>query len=609
MINKDKLEKISKLIRYFILISTTKAGSGHPSSSLSAVELMSTLFFGGFFKFKINDIKYINNDRLIFSKGHASPLMYSLWAAAGAVSEEELLTLRKFESRLEGHPTPDFPYAEAATGSLGQGLSIGLGMALNAKYIDKLPYYTYVLLGDSEMTEGSQWEAIQIAVHYKLDNLIGIIDVNRLGQRGETIYGWDIKAYEKRISSFGWETITVDGHNIKEIADAYEYALSINGRPTMIIAKTIKGKGVSLLEDKDGWHGKAISEDQMDTALKELGNVDKNIRGKFLNPEQVNIPEEGIEEYDKIPMESGKIATRKAYGNTLVNIFSKYPQIVVLDAEVGNSTFSEIFKKRFPQRFFEMYIAEQNMVGTALGLSLRGKIPFISSFAAFLTRAFDQIRMSQYSKSNIKFVGSHSGVSIGEDGASQMGLEDIAMFRTLLECVVLYPSDGISTEKLVEKAAKHFGNVYIRTTRMDTPIIYSNEDDFIIGGSKVVKESDNDMVTICAAGVTLHEALKAYEKLKKENILVRVIDVYSIKPIDKDSIRKAQKETKAILTVEDHYAEGGIGEAVKSVASEKSPVYILAVRKMPRSGKPYELLNYEEISYEAIIKKVKEIIK
>ena len=609
MINNDKIEKISKLIRYFILISTTKAGSGHPSSSLSAVELMSTLFFGGFFKFKINDIKYINNDRLIFSKGHASPLMYSLWAAAGAVSEEELLTLRKFESRLEGHPTPDFPYAEAATGSLGQGLSIGLGMALNAKYIDKLPYYTYVLLGDSEMTEGSQWEAIQIAAYYKLDNLIGIIDVNRLGQRGETIYGWDIKAYEKRISSFGWETITVDGHNIKEIADAYEYALSINGRPTMIIAKTIKGKGVSLLEDKDGWHGKAISEEQMDTALKELGDIDKNMRGEILNPEEVNIPEEGIEEYDKIPMESGKIATRKAYGNTLVNIFSKYPQIVVLDAEVSNSTFSEIFKKRFPQRFFEMYIAEQNMVGTALGLSLRGKIPFISSFAAFLTRAFDQIRMSQYSKSNIKFVGSHSGVSIGEDGASQMGLEDIAMFRTLLECVVLYPADGTSTEKLVEKAATHFGNVYIRTTRMDTPIIYSNEDDFIIGGSKVVKESNNDVVTICAAGVTLHEALKAYEKLKKENILVRVIDVYSIKPIDKDSIRKAQKETKAILTVEDHYAEGGIGEAVKSVATEKSPVYILAVRKMPRSGKPYELLNYEEISYEAIIKKVKEIIR
>lgn len=609
MINIDKLEKISKLIRYFILISTTRAGSGHPSSSLSAVELMSTLFFGGFFKFKINHIEYINNDRLIFSKGHASPLMYSLWAAAGAVSEEELLTMRKFGSRLEGHPTPNFPYVEAATGSLGQGLSIGLGMALNAKYIDKLPYHTYVLLGDGEMTEGSQWEAIQIAAHYKLDNLIGIIDVNRLGQRGETMYGWDIKAYKKRISSFGWETIAVDGHNIKEIADAYENALSVKGKPTMIIAKTIKGKGVNLLEDKNGWHGKAISKGQMDTALKELGNVDKNIRGEILNPEQVNLPEEGIEEYDKIPMMSGKISTRKAYGNTLVNIFSKYPQIVVLDAEVSNSTFSEIFKKRYPQRFFEMYIAEQNMVGTALGLSLRGKIPFISSFSAFLTRAFDQIRMSQYSKSNIKFVGSHSGVSIGEDGSSQMGLEDIAMFRTLLGCVVLYPADGISTEKLVEKAAAHFGNVYIRTTRMDTPIIYSNEDDFKIGGSKVVKESDNDVVTICAAGITLHEALKAYEELKKENIVVRVIDVYSIKPIDKDSIRKAQKETKALLTVEDHYANGGMGEAVKSAASEKSPVYILAVRKMPRSGKPYELLNYEEISSEAIIKKVKEIIR
>ena len=609
MINIDKIEKISKLIRYFILISTTRAGSGHPSSSLSAVELMSTLFFEGFFKFKINHIEYMNNDRLIFSKGHASPLMYSLWAAAGAVSEEELLTMRKFGSRLEGHPTPNFPYVEAATGSLGQGLSIGLGMALNAKYIDKLPYYTYVLLGDSEMTEGSQWEAIQIAAHYKLDNLVGIIDVNRLGQRGETIYGWDIKAYEKRISSFGWETITVDGHNIKEIADAYENALSVKGKPTMIIAKTIKGKGVNLLEDKNDWHGKAISKAQMDTALKELGNVDKKIRGEILNPEQVNIPEEGIEEYDKIPMEIDKIATRKAYGNTLVNIFSKYPQIVVLDAEVGNSTFSEIFKKRFPQRFFEMYIAEQNMVGTALGLSLRGKIPFISSFSAFLTRAFDQIRMSQYSNSNIKFVGSHAGVSIGEDGASQMGLEDIAMFRTLLVSVVLYPSDGISTEKLVEKAAAHFGNVYIRTTRMDTPIIYSKEDDFKIGGSKVLKESKSDVVTVCAAGITLHEALKAYEKLKKENIAIRVIDVYSIKPIDKDSIIKAQKETKAIITVEDHFAEGGIGDAVKSAASESGPVYILAVKKMPRSGKPYELLDYEEISSEAIIKKVKEIIR
>ena len=608
MIDKDKLEKLSKLIRYFILISTTKAGSGHPSSSLSAVELMSTLLFGGFFRFRINDVKYVNNDRLIFSKGHASPLMYSLWAAAGALSEEEILTLREFGSRLEGHPTPNFPYAEASTGSLGQGLPIGLGMALNAKYIDKLPYYTYVLLGDSEMTEGSQWEAIQIAVHYKLDNLIGVLDVNRLGQRGETMYGWDIKAYRDRISSFGWETITIEGHNIKEIGDAYKYALTVKGRPTMIIAKTIKGKGVSQLENRNGWHGKAISKDQLDAVLNELGNIDKNTRGDIMEPEQINIPEEKIKEYDRIPMAGSKIATRKAYGNALVNIFSKYPRIVVLDAEVSNSTFSEIFEGQFPQRFFEMYVAEQNMIGTAIGLSLRGKIPFVSTFAAFLTRAFDQIRMSQYSASNIKFIGSHSGVSIGEDGPSQMGLEDIAMFRTLMDSVVLYPSDGISTEKLVEKAAGHFGNVYIRTTRMETPVIYNNEDIFKIGGSKTIKQSQDDVVTVCAAGITLHEALKAYEELKKENIMIRVIDVYSIKPIDQDSIIKAQKETRAILTVEDHYAEGGLGEAIKSAASEKSPVYILAVRKMPRSGKPDELLDYEEISSKAIINKVKEII-
>jgi transketolase len=609
MVNKDKLEKLSKLIRYLILVSTTKAGSGHPSSSLSAVELMSTLFFGGFFKFRVNDIKYVNNDRLIFSKGHASPLIYSLWTAAGAISNEEILTLREFGSKLEGHPTPSFPYAEAATGSLGQGLSIGLGMALNAKYIDKVPYYTYVLLGDSEMAEGSQWEAIQIAAHYKLDNLIGIIDVNRLGQRGETMYGWDIESYKGMMSSFGWETITIDGHNIEEIENAYKHALSVKGRPTMIIAKTIKGKGVSLLENKNGWHGKAITEDQLDIALNELGDIDKNIRGEILEPEQVNMPEEEVEKYNKIPIGGDKIATRKAYGNTLVNIFSKYPNMVVLDAEVSNSTFSDIFEKQFPQRFFEMYVAEQNMIGTAIGLSIRGKIPFVSTFAAFLARAFDQIRMSQYSKSNIKFVGSHSGVSIGEDGPSQMGLEDIAMFRTLLGSVVLYPSDGISTEKLVEEAAKYFGNVYIRTTRMETPIIYSSEDIFKIGGSKIVKESKDDVITVCAAGITLHETLKAYEELKKENILIRVIDIYSIKPLDKDSIRKAQKETKAMITVEDHYAEGGLGEAVKSVASEKSPVYILAVRKMPRSGKPGELLDYEEISSKAIISKVKEILR
>ena len=609
MINKEEIEKISKLIRYYILTSTTKAGSGHPSSSLSAVELAVTLLFGGFFRFRIDDVNYINNDRLVFSKGHASPLLYSLWVAAGVVSGEEMLTLRKFSSRLEGHPTSNFKYAEAATGSLGQGLSIGLGMALNAKYIDKMQYKTFVLLGDSEMTEGSQWEAIQIAAHYKLDNFIGIIDVNRLGQSKETMYGSSIEAYKERISSFGWETFTIDGHNIEEIADAYKHSITVKDKPSMIIARTVKGKGVSMLEDKSGWHGKAISEEQMNTALKELGEIDKNIRGEISKPDNADIYKTEIKKSDRINIEGDKISTRRAYGNALVNIFTKFPQMVVLDAEVSNSTYSEIFGKQYPERFFEMYIAEQNMIGAALGLSLRGKIPFVSTFASFLTRAFDQIRMSQYSKSNIKFIGSHVGVSIGEDGPSQMGLEDIAMFRTLLDSVVLYPSDGISTEKLVEKAAGHYGNVYIRTTRMDTPVIYNDKDSFEIGGSKIVKESENDAVTVCAAGVTLHEALKAYEELRQENIFLRVIDLYSIKPIDRSTILKAQEETKAIITVEDHFAEGGLGEAVKSVASENSPVYILAVRKMPRSGKPFELLDFEEISSKAIAKKVKDIIR
>lgn len=609
MKEKNNLEELSKLIRYFILISTTQAGSGHPSSSLSAVELMATLFFGGFFKFRIDDISYPGNDRLIFSKGHASPLLYSLWAAADVIGEEEILTLRKFGSRLEGHPTPLFPYAEVSTGSLGQGLSIGLGEALNAKYIDKVPYHTYVLLGDSEMTEGSQWEAIQVAAHYKLDNLTGILDVNRLGQRGETIYGWDLEAYKKRISSFGWETIIIDGHNFKEISDAYRHALKIKGKPAMIIAKTIKGKGVSILENKNGWHGKALPEDKLEEAIGELGTIDKSIRGNPAEPEQVNIKKDITKNREEILISGESMSTRKAYGISLANLFDKFPSMVVLDAEVSNSTYSEIFREKFPERFFEMYVAEQNMIGAAIGLSLRGKIPFVSTFAAFLTRAFDQIRMSGYSDTNIKFAGSHSGVSIGEDGASQMGLEDIAMFRAQPDSVVLYPSDAVSTAKLVEEAARHRGNVYIRTTRMDTPVIYSKSDSFKIGGSKTIKESKDDRVAICAAGITLHEALKAYRELKKENIQVRVIDVYSIKPLDTESILKAQQETEAIITVEDHYREGGLGEAIKSEASGKTPVYILAVKKMPRSGKPYELLDYEGISGRAIINKVKEIIK
>lgn len=612
-ITTKKISEIAKLIRYFTLISTTKAGSGHPTSSLSATDLMAVLLFGGFFRFDLDNPDYHNNDRLIFSKGHASPLFYALYAAAGKVSEEELLSLRQLGSRLEGHPTMSFPYTESATGSLGQGLSIGVGMALNAKYVDKLPYRTYLLLGDSEMTEGSQWEAIQIAVHYKLDNLIGILDVNRLGQRGETMYGHNLRAYQKRIESFGWEVFTIDGHSIPKIISAYQRALQTKKKPIMIIAKTIKGKGVAFLENKDGWHGKALKPDELDKALKELGKVDQKLRRKINKPQKVQSTEFKAQSRGvkfKIDYKRGEMmATRKAYGNALVRLYPKYPEMVVLDAEVSNSTFSETFQKAYPDRFFEMFIAEQNMVGTALGFSRRGKIPFASTFAAFWTRAFDQIRMSQYSEANIKFVGSHAGVSIGEDGASQMGLEDIAMFRTILGSVVLYPCDAVSTEKLTEEAAKHKGIVYIRTTRKDTPIVYDPSEEFLIGGSKILRESKHDAVTVAAAGITIFEALAAYDELKKTGILIRVLDLYSIKPMDTETLQKAAKETKAIITVEDHFAQGGIGEAVAGALSENGViVHSLAVRKMPRSGKPEELLNYEEISQKSIVNKIKEIL-
>ena len=611
MANKEQLEKIVKFIRYLCLVSTTEAGSGHTTSSLSAADLMTGLLFGGFFRFDVERPDHPNNDRLIFSKGHASPLFYSLWAAAGKVSEEEMMTMRKFGSLLEGHPTVAFPYAEASTGSLGQGLSIGVGMALNARFIDKLPYRTYVLLGDSEMAEGSQYEAMEIAAYYKLNNLIGIMDVNRLGQRGETMYGHDLAAYKKRISSFGWETVIIDGHYMDEILGAYEKALAVRERPVMIIAKTIKGKGVSFIEDKNGWHGKALNKEELARALEELGMVDRAVLGEILKPEDLKPEQRAPQKAADVSYAADKpVATRHAYGSALARIFPAFPDMVVLDAEVSNSTFSEIFKAAYPERFFEMFIAEQNMVGAALGLSRRGKIPFVSTFAAFLTRAFDQIRMSRYSDANIKFCGSHAGVSIGEDGSSQMGLEDIAMFRPLLNSVVLYPSDAVSTEKLVEEAARYKGIVYIRTTRQDTPVLYGNDEEFPIGGSKVLRSSDEDVITVIAAGITLHAALAAYEELEKEEIFIRVIDLYSIKPMDRSTLRQAAHATRAIITVEDHFAEGGMGEAVRSEMSDIGvPIHSLAVRKMPKSGKPDELLEYEEISRNAVSNKVKELLQ
>lgn len=607
----NNLPNLAKLIRYFILLGTTKAASGHPTSSLSAVELMTELFFDGFLRYDLKNPEYANNDRLIFSKGHASPLFYALYAAAGEVSEEEIATLRKFGSRLEGHPTLKFPFTEVPTGSLGQGLSVGVGMAINAKYVDKLSYKTYVLLGDSEMAEGSNYEALQIAKQYKLNNLIAILDVNRLGQSRETMLGHDIKAYAKKIEGFGWNVITVDGHSLPQIKKAYEKAVSEKNAPTMIIAKTFKGRGISLLEDKENWHGKPLSEEQFQQAVAELGDFDKKIRGKIAKPASARIEKQKAKSIKQPQYEKEtKLATRKAYGNALTRIFPKYPNMIVLDAETSNSTFSETFKKTYPDRYFEMFIAEQNMVGVAGGFARRGKMPFISTFAAFFSRAFDQIRMSQYAQANITFVGSHAGVSIGEDGASQMGLEDLAMFRSLRESVVLYPSDAVAAEKLTELAAEYNGISYIRTTRSDTPVIYANDETFVIGGSKTLKSSKKDTVTVIGAGITLYEALKAYEELKKEDIIIRVIDLYSIKPLDVKALEKAAKETKAIITVEDHYEYGGIGEAVKvALSGSQTPIHSLAVRKLPESGKPDELLAYEEINAEAIIKQIKQISK
>jgi transketolase len=607
-------QDLAKLIRYFILVSTTAAGSGHPTSSLSAVELMAVLMFGGFFKYNLEEPEYENNDRLIFSKGHASPLFYALYAAAGKVSLDELKTLRKFGSNLEGHPTRVFPYTEVATGSLGQGLSAGVGMALNAKYLDKSTYRTYVLLGDSEMAEGSVWEAAQLAAHYKLDNLVGILDVNRLGQRGETMCGWNTESYEQKLQAFGWSTVVVNGHSVEDIAHAYTFA-SESDKPCMIIAKTVKGKGVSLIENKEGWHGKSLSPEELEKALEELGKVDLKLRGKIAKSDKIKNKQKKVNIHtSEIKVDEYKtgqlVSTRKAYGNAVVKLGEKNLNIVVLDGEVSNSTYAEVFKKVYPERFFEMFIAEQNMVGTALGLARRGKKPFVSTFGAFFSRAFDQIRMSAYSEASITFVGSHAGVSIGEDGVSQMALEDIALFRSVYNSVVLYPSDAVATEQLVAEAGEYSGVSYVRTTRKDLPVLYNSSEKFIIGGSKVLKQSPDDAVTLIAAGITLHEVLSAYEALKKQGIIARVIDLYSIKPLDTKTLFKAAEETQALVTVEDHYLEGGVGEAIRSsFAILPIPLVSLGVKKMPHSGKSEELLEYEGISARAIVKEVKRLLK
>ena len=604
------LTKLATRVRYDILHMTTEAGSGHPTSSLSATDLLTGLFFGGTFRFDLNHPQNPCNDRIIFSKGHASPLFYALYAAAGVLSQEELLTYRRMGSPLEGHPTPRFAYAEAATGSLGQGLGIGVGIAMNGRYVDKLLYNTYVLMGDSEVAEGSVWEAAELASHYQLDNLVGILDVNRLGQRGETMLDWELETYEARFAAFGWHTIVLeDGHNIDAVQAAYGEIDHACGRPTVLIARTIKGKGVSFLENQDGWHGKTLNREQFDRAVLELGPVDLNLHGTIEPPVEA-VPAVWAPVPVDQPVSAKTLSPREAYGRALVDIAPTHPGMVVLDAEVSNSTFAITFRDAYPERFFEMYIAEQNMVSAALGFSTRGKVPFVSTFAAFFSRAFDQIRMAQYAldRANIKFVGSHVGVSIGPDGPSQMGLEDIALFRTLVGSVVLYPADDTATAALVRQMADHHGICYMRTTRQDLPRLYKTGEEFPIGGSKTLRHSDDDRVTLVGGGITLHEALKAADTLAAADIHARVIDLYSVKPLDLVTLHKAAAETAAIITIEDHYAEGGIGEAVAAALSDvATPVFSLAVRKLPMSGKPEELLAYEDIDAAAIVRRVQEL--
>src|SRR5438477_579682 len=499
---------LAQQLRVDSIRCTTAAGSGHPTSSMSAADLMSVLLLN-YLKYDFEDPKNPNNDHLLFSKGHASPLLYSMYKAAGAITDEELMTLRKFGSRLQGHPTPVLPWVDVATGSLGQGLPIGVGIALAGKYLDKLPYHVWVLLGDSEMAEGSIWEAIDHAVHYKLDNLVGILDCNRLGQRGETELGWNTAAYAARARGFGWNTIVIDGHNYDEINKAYTQAARPNGMPTLIIAKTIKGKGVSFLENASGWHGKALNKDQEAQAMKEL----KPVRSQVFpvqKPVPGQLPAEAPKKAIELPKYDAKntAATRKAYGDTLVALGAANPDVVGLDGEVSNSTYAEEFAKAYPDRYFEMYISEQQLVAAAVGMSVRHRIPFASTFAAFFTRAYDFIRMAAISRANIRLCGSHAGVSIGEDGPSQMALEDLAMMRAVFGSTVLYPSDPNQTAQLVAAMADIQGISFIRTTRGATPVLYPPEERFTIGGSRVVRQSASDRVAIVAAGITVHEAIK-----------------------------------------------------------------------------------------------------
>ncbi|XP_060095789.1 transketolase isoform X1 [Heteronotia binoei] len=603
------LKDTANRLRINSIKATTAAGSGHPTSCCSAAEIMSVLFFHTM-RYKPQDPRNVNNDRFVLSKGHAAPILYAVWAEAGFLHESELLNLRKIDSILEGHPVPKQAFTDVATGSLGQGLGAACGMAYTGKYFDRASYRVYCILGDGELSEGSVWEAMAFAGFYKLDNLIAILDINRLGQSDPAPLQHHVEIYQKRCEAFGWHSIIVDGHSVEELCKAFGQA---KHQPTAIIAKTYKGKGITGIEDKENWHGKPLPKNMAEQVIQEIDDRIQNKRRLSPAFPQEDAPIVNIRNV-RMPSPPNykmgeKIATRKAYGLALAKLGHASDRVIALDGDTKNSTFSELFKKEHPSRFIECYIAEQNMVSVAVGCAARDRnIVFASTFATFYTRAFDQIRMAAISESNINLCGSHCGVSIGEDGPSQMALEDLGMFRTIPNSTVFYPSDAVATEKAVELAANTKGICFIRTSRPENAVIYNSNEDFHIGQAKVVFKSKDDQVTVIGAGVTLHEALAAAEQLKKERISIRVVDLFTVKPLDKKTILENARATKGrIITVEDHYYEGGIGDAVCAAVVGEPGITVnrLAVSHIPRSGKPAELLRMFGIDKEAIIQAVK----
>jgi transketolase len=601
------LRIMANRLRRHSLLSTTEAKSGHPSTCFSCAEIVASVFFR-FLRYDLEHPKSPHNDRFVLSKGHAAPILWAALAEAGAFPVDRLLTLRRIDSDLEGHPTPRSPFVDVSTGSLGQGLSNAVGMALASK-VDGIDNRVYALLGDGETAEGAVWEAAALAAHYRLGHLVAIVDVNRLGQSEPTMYQHNLEIYRRRFEAFGWQAEVVDGHDIPQVLAALRRAVEDPGTPSAILAKTVKGKGVSFMEDADGWHGKPVTDrTQLDRALSELGPDEPLPEPLVLAKPNATGGETAGSVAAVAPPNynlGDAIATREAYGEGLAKLGRADRRVVALDGDCKNSTFAQTFLKEHPDRFFECFIAEQNMVGAAAGLASLGKIPFASSFACFLTRAYDFIRMASISQAGVKLCGSHAGVSIGEDGPSQMALEDLAMMRAVAGSTVLYPSDGVSAERLVALAAKTPGIVYLRTSRPKTPVIYSNDETFDVGGCKVLRSGTEDQATVVGAGVTVHEALKAYDLLMEQGIAVRVIDLYSVKPVDRNTLVKAAKETGRVITVEDHYAEGGLGEAVHSaLVGIPGEFQRLAVDGLPRSGKSDELLDHFGISARRIAEAV-----